>query len=166
MAGGQENAASRLTLPNDMAGCRSAQDTILTDKQLLDTVRSTNLGNQLHDFGVPVSTVTANDQEAAGDTFWDREKDARDERFAVMRLLENHNLLPQTRAARSSVFSGGKDSGWWWGLLDVRSRLLVGEGFQRDRVDAHGFNEEYYMLNRGSMIGLKENARRSWKERK
>jgi hypothetical protein len=61
VTGSQENTTGSLALSNDMASCRSTQDTILSDQKLLDTVRGTNLGNQLDDFGVPVSPITAND---------------------------------------------------------------------------------------------------------
>jgi len=54
-----------------MAGSRSAQNAILSDHQFLDPVRSTNLGDQLHDLGVPVSSISTNDQKAAIDAFGD-----------------------------------------------------------------------------------------------
>jgi hypothetical protein len=44
---------------------------MLADQKLLDTVGSSNLGNQLNDLRVPVSSITANDQEASLNTFWD-----------------------------------------------------------------------------------------------
>jgi hypothetical protein len=67
---------------------------MLSDQKLLDAVCGPNLGNQLHDFGIPVSAVTANDQKAPLDAFGYGEEDAGDERFAVVRLLENDDLLP------------------------------------------------------------------------
>jgi hypothetical protein len=42
---------------------------MLADEKLLHAVRSSNLGNQLDDLGVPVSSITTNDQEASLDTF-------------------------------------------------------------------------------------------------
>ena len=81
---------------------------MLSNQELLDAIRSTDLRNQLHDLWVPVSAVTANHQKATFDTFRNREEDASDERLAVVRLLENDDLFPQTRAAQSSVCVEGK----------------------------------------------------------
>ncbi len=81
-----------------MTGSRGAQNTTLTDQELLDTICSTNFCNQLDNLGVPVSSITTNDQEAVLDTFWDGEKDRCDESFRVVRLLENNDLLSQAGA--------------------------------------------------------------------
>ena len=83
-----------------MTSCGSTQDTVLADQKLLHTVGSSNLGNQLHNLWVPVPAITTNNQEAIFDTFWNRQKNARDERLAVMRLLENDDLLPQAGAVQ------------------------------------------------------------------
>lgn len=63
MASGQEDTTSSLPLPNDMAGSRCGQNAVLADQQLLDAIRSTDLGNQLDDLWVPVSAVTTNNEE-------------------------------------------------------------------------------------------------------
>ena len=67
----QENTTGRLLYSNNMAGSRSAQNAILSDHQFLNTIRGTNLGDQLHDLGVPVSSIPTNDQKAAIDAFGD-----------------------------------------------------------------------------------------------
>jgi len=77
-----------------MASCGSTQDAILTDQKFLDTICCADLGNQLHDLRVPISSITTNDQEASFDTFWDGEKDTSDKRLAVMWLLKDNDLLP------------------------------------------------------------------------
>ena len=58
----QKNAARGLAFANDMAGCRSGQNAILSDQKLLDAVRGSDLGNQLDDFRVPETTVTSDDE--------------------------------------------------------------------------------------------------------
>lgn len=46
-----------------MAGGGGGENTILADEKLLDTVGSTNLGNELDDLGVPEATITTNNKE-------------------------------------------------------------------------------------------------------
>ncbi len=57
MAGGQENSACCFPLSNDVAGGWGGQDAILSDQQLLHTIGSTDLGNELDDLGVPETAV-------------------------------------------------------------------------------------------------------------
>jgi hypothetical protein len=61
VASSQKNSTSSLALSNDITSCRSAQDAMLPNQKLLNTICSTNLRNQLYNLGVPVSTITAND---------------------------------------------------------------------------------------------------------
>lgn len=65
VAGSQENTTSCLPLADDMAGSGCGQNAILADEQLLDTVGSTDLCDQLDNLGVPVTTITTNHQEGA-----------------------------------------------------------------------------------------------------
>lgn len=83
-----------------MTGGWSAENAILTDHQLLDTVRSTDLCNQLHDLGVPISSITANDEESAIGTFGYGQKDGGDKRLAVVWLLEDGDLLAKSGGTR------------------------------------------------------------------
>jgi hypothetical protein len=46
-----------------MAGGGCAENAVLSDQELLDTVCGTDLGDQLSDFWVPVTTITSNDEE-------------------------------------------------------------------------------------------------------
>lgn len=46
-----------------MAGSRGGENTVLADEKLLDTVGSTNLGDELDDLGVPEATITTNNKE-------------------------------------------------------------------------------------------------------
>jgi hypothetical protein len=70
VAGSQKDTTSGLALPDDMASCWSTQDTMLADQKLLYAIGSSNLGYQLDNLRVPVSSITTNDQEASLDTFW------------------------------------------------------------------------------------------------
>jgi hypothetical protein len=63
MTSRQQDAARGFPLANDMAGGRGREDAVLADEQLLDAVAGTDLGDQLDDFGVPVATVAADDEE-------------------------------------------------------------------------------------------------------
>lgn len=81
VAGSQEDTARCLSDSDEMAGRGRAHDAILADQQLLDTVRSTNLGNGLGDFRVPVAAITAHDEERALDTLGDGLEDAGDKRL-------------------------------------------------------------------------------------
>lgn len=81
-----------------MAGRRCAEDTILTDDQFLDTICSADLSNFLNHFRVEIPSITANDEEGAFGTLWDREEDGGDEGFGVVRLLEDGGPLPKTRS--------------------------------------------------------------------
>ena len=63
VACGEQDTSSGLSQADDMACSWSRQDTILADQKLLDPVCSTNLGNELDNFGVPVTAITTNDKE-------------------------------------------------------------------------------------------------------
>lgn len=98
VTGGEQDTASGLPDPDDMAGSRCAEDTVLTDQQLLHAVGSTDLCNLLGDLRVPVTTISSNDKEGTLRALRDRLEDADDERFGVVLLLENLDLLAKTRA--------------------------------------------------------------------
>jgi len=89
-----------------VTGCRCAHDTILADDELLDTVCGTNLCNGLGDLGVPVTTVTTDDEGRVLDTLGDGLEDAGDESFRVVLLLEDLDLLAETRTAASGLATG------------------------------------------------------------
>ena len=93
MTSSQKDASCGTSFPNDMARCGCGEDAILSDQELLDAVSCTNLGYQLHDLWIVVSSISANDQEAVFDTFGYRKQDAGDKRLAVMGLLEDLDLL-------------------------------------------------------------------------
>lgn len=108
MTRSQQNASSRLALTDDMASRRGAEDAILADQQLLDTVRSSNLRDKLDDLWIPVATVTANDEESTLSAFGDGEEDTCDEGLAVVGLLEDGDPLPQATRSRLLVLEGGE----------------------------------------------------------
>jgi hypothetical protein len=97
VAGRQQDTAGSFPYPNDVAGCGCAEDAILTDKQLLDTIGGTDLGNQLSDFWVPVTSVTANHENRSVNTLRNGLENAGDKGFRVVVLLEDLDLLTQTR---------------------------------------------------------------------
>jgi hypothetical protein len=63
VACGEENSTGCFAQPDDMAGSRSRENTVLANKKLLDTIGGTNFSNQLNDLGVPVATITSDDEE-------------------------------------------------------------------------------------------------------
>lgn len=79
VTGGEQDTASGLPDPDDMAGSRCAEDTVLTDQQLLDAVGSTDLCNLLGNLRVPVTSITSNDKEGTLRALGDRLEDADDE---------------------------------------------------------------------------------------
>jgi hypothetical protein len=103
VAGRQQDTTGSFPYPNDVAGCGCAEDAILTDQQLLDTVGGTNLGDQLSDLWVPVTPVTANDENRAVNTLRDGLENAGDEGFRVVVLLEDPDLLTQTRTVEEQI---------------------------------------------------------------
>lgn len=124
VTGRQEDATSSLALADEVTGGRCGQDAILADQELLHAICRTDLGNQLDNFGVPIPPIAADDKKGTFITpvsdsvlhsvtaeyltrrlmaltfsaFRDGEQDARDERLAVVWLLENCDLLAQARA--------------------------------------------------------------------
>jgi hypothetical protein len=95
----QQNTPCRPPLSNNVARRWRAQDAIFTDEQLLYPIRSADLGNQLYDFRVVVTAISADDEERAFNPFWDREKYASDEGLAIVRLLEYSDLLAEARTS-------------------------------------------------------------------
>lgn len=91
----QQDPPSRLSLPYNMARSRSTQNPVLPNKQLLNTIRSTNLSNQLHNFGVVVASIACDDQGGAFRAFRDGEKDASYEGFGVVWLLEGGDFFTE-----------------------------------------------------------------------
>jgi hypothetical protein len=100
VAGRQQDATGSFPYPNDVAGCGCAEDAILTDQQLLDTVGGTDLGDQLSDLWVPVAAITSNDENGAVDALGNGLKDAGNEGLRVVILLEDLDLLTQARTGR------------------------------------------------------------------
>lgn len=64
MAGSQEDPAGSIPLPYNVAGRGRAEDTILTDQQFFNPVSRANLGNQLDNLRVVVTSIAADDEEA------------------------------------------------------------------------------------------------------
>lgn len=97
MTGGQQNTTSSLPLSNDVRSSRRAQDAIVSDNELLDPIRSSNLRNDLCDLWVPKSAITANNQCASLHAFRDREESCCYKRLGVVGLLKDLYLLSETR---------------------------------------------------------------------
>lgn len=113
----------------------------MSNDELLDTVRGTDLCNQLSDLGVPVASITTNDKERVLDTLGDGEENRGDEGLGVVVLLKDLDLLTKTRAVNMTklacVLPRLRSS---YGLIEsfVRSRLLVLERLEFYSLDAHG----------------------------
>lgn len=100
MAGCEKDATGEVSLSDDMACGRCAENAILANDQFLDTICCTDLCNLLNDFRVVVSSIATNDKFRALDTFRNREEDRSCEGFGVVILLEYGDLLSQTRRTR------------------------------------------------------------------
>lgn len=114
MTGSQQNATGGTAFSDNMAGSGGGEDAILPDQHLLDPIRCTDLGYQLYDLGVVVTTISTNDEEAPLDALGYGEEDAGDEGFAVVWLLEDFDLFSKTRPGKKSV-------GW----LDLGQLVVV-----------------------------------------
>jgi hypothetical protein len=79
--GGQQDTTSGLADADDVRGSGGAENAILANDELLDAVCGTDLCNGLGDLGVPVTTVTTNNEGGVLDTLGDGEEDAGDERL-------------------------------------------------------------------------------------
>lgn len=96
MTSGQQDATSSFSQSDNVRGGWCAQDAIVSDNQLLHSICSSDLRNNLGDLWVPESAITTNNQCAALDTFGNGEESCCDEGFGVVRLLEDFDLLTKT----------------------------------------------------------------------
>lgn len=64
MAGSKEDTAGGLAFPDNVAGSRSTQNAVLSDQEVFHSICSSDFGNQLHHFGVVVTPISPDDQEA------------------------------------------------------------------------------------------------------
>lgn len=62
MAGSQQDATSRLPSPNNVTSSGRAENAILADDELLHAVRCSDLGDQLCNFGIPVASISTDDE--------------------------------------------------------------------------------------------------------
>jgi hypothetical protein len=62
MTGRQQDTARSLPYPDDVTSRWCTEDAFLADQQLLDTIGSSNLGDQLGNLRVPIPAVTADDE--------------------------------------------------------------------------------------------------------
>src|SRR5690554_1974460 len=103
VAGSEENSTGGLSLPDDVAGCRCAENAIAAHEDLLHAVRGSNLGDQLDDLGVVVTAVTANDEEGIFGAFGNGLEEGGDEVLGVVLLLEDLDLLAEAGAVRGDT---------------------------------------------------------------
>lgn len=94
----EQDTTSGFLYPDDMACGWCAEDAVLADDELLNAVCSTDLGDQLHDLGVPVASIAADNEGRALYAFWNGEENASYEGFAVVFLLEDLDLLSEAGA--------------------------------------------------------------------
>lgn len=98
MTGGEEDTTSSFAYSDKVTGSWSAHDTILADEKLLNAIGGTNLSDQLCNLWVVVPSITTDDEEGALYTFRYREEDGSNEVLGIVWLLEDLDLLAQTRA--------------------------------------------------------------------
>lgn len=67
MAGSKKDTARGIAFSNNVAGSRRTQNAILSDQQFFHSVCSSDLGNQLHGFGVVVTPIPPDNQKATLD---------------------------------------------------------------------------------------------------
>jgi hypothetical protein len=65
VAGSQQDASCSLPLPDDMTRGRCAEDTVLSDQELLDAICWGDLCNLLDNLWVVVSSITTDDEESS-----------------------------------------------------------------------------------------------------
>jgi len=94
----EKNTTSSLLDTDQVTGSWGRHDAILTDQKLLDTVCGRDLCDDLSDLWVVVATITTNDEESTLSTFGDRLDDTGDKVLGVVLLLEDLDLLAQTRS--------------------------------------------------------------------
>jgi hypothetical protein len=131
VTGGQQDTASSLADADEVASSGSAENAILAHQELLDTVGGTDLSDLGDHLGVVVTAITTNDEEGPLNTLGNGEENTSDEGLGVVGLLEDLDLLAKAGAGRRSArFNCGTAS-------HIRSRLLVSERLNRDRLDGH-----------------------------
>lgn len=96
MTSGQQNTTSSFSKADDVRGSWCAEDAIVSDDELLYSICSSDLCNDLCDLWVPESAITTNNQCAALDAFGNGEKSCSDKGLGVVRLLEDLDLLTKT----------------------------------------------------------------------
>lgn len=127
----QEDTTSSLSHADQVASSRGTHDAILADQQLLDAIGGTDLGDLGNDLRVVVTAIATNDEERVLDTLGDGQENAGDEGLGVMSLLKDLDLLAEAGAGERVRWDNG-------GVADnLRSRLLVGERGDGDRLDGH-----------------------------
>lgn len=156
MTSGQQNTTSSLPLSNDVRSSRRAQDAIVSDNELLDPIRSSNLRNDLCDLWVPKSAITANNQCTSLDAFRDREERCCYKGLGVVGLLKDLDLLSETGTTLLSAIYGNPTPVCKWpGIERVsigtrsysRPGLLILEGLKVNCLRiGHCGNIGYAML--------------------
>lgn len=99
MTSRQKNTTSGLAHTNQVTGGRGTEDTVLAHKQLLDTIRSTDLCDLLDNLCVEIPAIARDDKVGSLGSFGDRLDDTSHEGFGVVGLLEDLDLLSKTGAA-------------------------------------------------------------------
>ena len=84
----------------------------------------------MDNLGIPVSAVTADDEKSAFCALGNGKEDGSDEGFAVVRLLEDGDLLAKTRSARPMPELIREHK--FPGLRPCQHLLLVSEGLELD----------------------------------
>jgi hypothetical protein len=99
----QKNSTRSFSLADDMASGWCAENTLMTDNELLHAICRSHFGDGLRNLLIPVSTITPDNQCAAIDSFWDCQEDTGNERLAVVVLLKDFDFLAETRSVTVSI---------------------------------------------------------------
>ena len=134
MACSEEDTTRGFPYTNDMACRGRAQNAILANDQLLHTIGSPNLRDQLNELWIVEASIACNHKCTAFSALRYGKKDACDEGFTVVWLLEDCGLFAESRSGDKSgtVQLSDRHCG-----VDLRAWLLVGERFEGDCLDAH-----------------------------
>lgn len=146
MAGSEENSTGGLSLPDDVAGRRCAENAITAHEDLLHAIRGSNLGDQLDDLGVVVTAVTANDEEGIFGAFGNGLEEGCDEVLGVVLLLEDLDLLAEAGAVRGGTSVVALES---WSLVR-HQRTFRAFGHLRDSVNSELYKKVEWLMKIGT----------------
>lgn len=103
VTGSQQDSSGSPPLADDVAGGGCTEDSVLSDQKLLDAVCGSDFGDYLDDLGVVVTAVTTDDEECILGSLGDGLEERSNEVLGVVLLLEDDDLLAETRAGPQTL---------------------------------------------------------------